>query len=60
MNIREIKQILKLATSRRNTLIKRLQAAQAKYDDVKCDQIMMRLQGENQIIGDCRRMLETA
>jgi len=60
MNIREIKLTLKLATSRRDTLIKRLQAAQAKYDDVKCDQIMMRLQGENQIIGDCRRMLETA
>ena len=60
MNIREIKLTLKLATSRRNTLIKRLQAAQAKFDDRKCDQIVMRLQGENEIIGDCRRLLETA
>ena len=52
--------IMNLAVKRRATLIKRLEAAQAKYDDVKCDQIMMQLQGENQIIGDCNRMLETA
>jgi len=52
--------IMNLAVKRRATLIKRLEAAQAKYDDVKCDQIMMILQGENQIIGDCKRQLEMA
>jgi hypothetical protein len=51
------KHIMNLAMKRRTTLIKRLEAAQVKYDDVKCDQIMMQLQGENQIIGDCRQML---
>jgi hypothetical protein len=50
--------IMNLAIKRRATLIKRLEAAQAKYDDVKCEQIMMQLQGENQIIGDCKRMVE--
>ena len=43
-----------LAIKRRDTLIKRLNQARAKYDDVKCDQIMMQLQGENEIIGDCK------
>lgn len=60
MTPKDLKQIMKLATARRDTLIKRLHAAQAKYDDVKCDQIVMRLQGENEIIGDCKRMLEAA
>jgi hypothetical protein len=50
--------IMNLAVKRRATLIKRLHAAQAKFDDVKCDQIMMILQGENEIIGDCRRQIE--
>ena len=50
--------IMNLAVKRRATLIRRLEAAQARYDDVKCDQIMMMLQGENRIIGDCKQMLE--
>ena len=57
---KELKQIIKLATARRATLIKRLNAARDKYDDVKCDQIMMQLQGENQIIGDCKTLLQQA
>jgi len=52
--------IMNLAIKRRATLIKRLDAARIKADDVKCDQIMMILQGENEIIGDCKRMLEAA
>jgi len=52
--------IMSLAQKRRATLIRRLEAAQAKYDDVKCDQIYMQLQGENEIIGNCKRQLETA
>jgi len=51
---------MNLAIKRRDTLIKRLHKAQAKFDDVKCDQIMMILQGENQIIWDCKQMLEDA
>ena len=52
--------IMNLAIKRRATLIKRLEAAQAKLDDAKCDQIMMQLQGENEIIGDCKRLLQLA
>jgi hypothetical protein len=47
-----------LALQRRDTLIKQLHKAQAKYDDVKCDQIMLQLQGENEIIGDCKEILD--
>lgn len=57
---KELKQIIKLATARRDTLIKRLNVARDKYDDIKCDQLMMRLQGENEIIGDCKRLLQQA
>jgi hypothetical protein len=52
--------IMNLAVKRRATLIKRLHAAQAKFDDVKCDQIMMQLQGENELISNCNQMLEAA
>ena len=52
--------IMNQAIKRRATLIKRLEAAQAKLDDAKCDQIMMQLQGENEIIGDCKRLLQLA
>lgn len=57
--------ILNLATKRRTTLIKRLdkERESGKHDhasQVKCDQIIMMLQGENEIIGDCNRILETA
>jgi hypothetical protein len=48
---------MNLAIKRRATLIKRIEQARAEYNDTKCDQIMMRLQGENQIIGDCRQQL---
>ena len=49
--------IMNLAIKRRATLIKQIDKARAEYNDSKCDQITMRLQGENQIIGDCRRQL---
>ena len=57
--------IMDLAIKRRATLIKRLDAERAKErhdhaSQVKCDQIMMQLQGENEIIGDCKQMLEAA
>jgi hypothetical protein len=57
--------IMNLAMKRRATLIKRLDKLResGKHDhatQVKCDQIMMRLQGENEIISDCNRMLERA
>lgn len=56
------KHIMNLAIKRRDALIKRLDAERAKEwhdhaSQVKCDQIMMQLQGENQIIGDCRQIL---
>jgi hypothetical protein len=49
--------IMNLAIKRRATLIKQIEKARAEYNDSRCDQIMMRLQGENQIIGDCRQQL---
>ena len=57
--------IMNLAIKRRDTLIKRLdkERESGKHDhasQVKCDQIMMILQGENEIIGNCRQMLEAA
>ena len=52
--------IMNLALKRRATLIKRLHAAQAKFDDVKCDQIYYLLSIENDNIGFCKSKLETA
>lgn len=54
--------IMNLAIKRRATLIKRLDKIRASEhhdhaSQVKCDQIMMILQGENEIIGDCRQQL---
>jgi hypothetical protein len=49
-----------LAIQRRDALIKRLHLAQAKYDDAKCEQIILRLQAENSTIYDCKQMLEIA
>lgn len=60
MSSQELKKIMKLAIARRNTLVKQLHKAQAKYDDCACDRIMMRLQGENELIGDCKRSLGVA
>jgi len=54
MNYRHI---MNLAIKRRTTLIKRIEQARAAYNDSRCDQIMMQLQGENQIISDCRQQL---
>jgi len=51
------KHIMNLAIKRRETLVKRIERARAKFDDVKCDQIMMQLQAENSIIYDCRQQL---
>jgi len=56
--------IMNLAIKRRDTLIKRLNKERETgrhnhASQVKCDQIMMILQGENQIIYDCKQMLET-
>jgi hypothetical protein len=48
---------MNLAIQRRARLIQRLDLARQQYNDVKCEQIMMILQGENEIIGDCRRQL---
>lgn len=50
--------IMNLAVKRRDTLIKRLNKACEQADDVRADQIMMMLQGENEIIGNCKQMLE--
>ena len=55
--ISELKNIIRLAQKRRATLIKRIEQARAAYNDSRCDQIMMQLQGENQIISDCRQQL---
>lgn len=57
--------IMNLAIKRRDTLIKKLnkQRESGRHDhagQVKCDEIIMMLQGENEIIGDCRQMLEAA
>ena len=54
MNYRHI---MNLAIKRRATLIKQIEQSRAAYNDSRCDQITMRLQGENQIIGDCRQQL---
>ena len=54
MNYRHI---MNLAIQRRARLIQRLDLAREQHNGVKCDQIMMMLQGENEIIGDCRRQL---
>jgi hypothetical protein len=51
------KHIMNLAIKRRETLVKRIERARAKFDDVKCDQITMQLQAENSIIYDCRQQL---
>jgi hypothetical protein len=48
---------MNLAIQRRARLIQRLDLAREQHNGVKCDQIMMMLQGENEIIGDCRRQL---
>lgn len=58
MSVKELRKIYNLAVKRRATLIKRLQAAQAKQDEVKCDQIYMRLAFENELIDNCSKDLE--
>ena len=60
MFAKELRKTYNLAVKRRATLIKRLQAAQAKNDSVKCDQIYMRLAFENEIIDNCAKDLEAA
>ena len=57
---KELRNIMRLALARRQTLIKRLDLARSQYDDVKCDQLMMRLQGENEIISNCKTLLQRA
>jgi hypothetical protein len=52
--------IMNLAVKRRDRLIQQLNKACERADDCRADQIMMMLQGENQIIGDCKQMLEMA
>lgn len=60
MSVKEIRNAYKLAVKRRATLIKRLEVAQSKQDNVKCDQIYMRLAYENELIHNCAKDLEAA
>jgi hypothetical protein len=52
------KHIMDSAIQRRDTLIKRLNQARAVYDDAKCEQLGLRLQAENEIIYDCKQVLD--
>jgi hypothetical protein len=58
MTKQELNKIIKSATSRRQTLIKRLHLAQSKQDNVKCDQIYFRLQAENELITNAQKTLK--
>ena len=50
--------VIQAATKRRATLIKRLHYWQARNDAVKCDQIILRIQGENAIISNIKEAAE--
>ena len=58
MFVKELRKTYNLAVKRRATLIKRLEVAQAQHNDVKCDQIYMRLAFENELIHNCAKELE--
>jgi hypothetical protein len=52
--------IMNLAVKRRATLIKRLDIARSKGNDTKCEEISYLLSIENDNIGVCKQILETA
>lgn len=60
MKAAQLKQIIKLATNRRNTLIARLARAQAQQNDVKCDEIYAAMARENELIENATRDLKYA
>lgn len=47
---KELARIVKLATARRATLLKRLEQAKLKQDNVKCDYIYSAIARENELI----------
>jgi len=59
MNVTEYKNILRLATKRRETLIKRLDKYRVKADDRKCEELYYLLSIENDNISYCKKKLET-
>ena len=58
--ISELKNIIRLAQRRRETLLKRLDLACAKQDDAKADQLNGYLAYENELIYNASKDLEAA
>ena len=56
----ELKNIIRLALLRRNTLLKRLDLACAQANDVKADRIQSFLAYENELIYNATKDLEAA
>ena len=50
LKVKELARIVTLATARRATLLKRLEKAQLKQDDVKCGLIYSAIARENELI----------